>query len=553
MEKKTASAIMLTLLLASMLTLAFNIQPVKAEGTIYIRADGSIDPPDAPISTVDYVTYTLTGNITSDADGVVVERSNIIIDGADYTVEGSRTYPYIGIYLSGVNNATIKNVNVTYFHYGIYLNYSSNNNISGDSITNNGIAIYLHSSSDNNIVGNSITANGWYSIWLDGSSNNSISGNGIGDNYHGMWFGDSSNNSVSGNKITGNSIAIHLNSSSNNNIVGNSITANNWYGILLGYSSNNRIYHNNFEDNHPQVYGEYSTNVWDDGYPLGGNYWSDYAGVDEKSGLNQDQSGRDGIGDAPYFISEHPYTTRDRYPLRSPFSTFHAGTWNGTAYDVDVVSNSTVSDFHFNPYEGAFLKFKVTGEAGTRGFCRVTIPRGLLWTEDGWVVLVDGEPVDYSQIQDENFTYLYSIYIHSTHEIQIIGTHVTVPPPLTYSLTITTTVGGIIDPAPGTYSYTANSTVQVTAIPNAGYLFDYWDLDGVNVGSANPYSVLMNKNHTLKAIFSHIKPAVPVGGYSIPIQVQTKAEPIIPYIALIATLTAIFIKLKPKTKRKHRQ
>jgi len=44
--------------------------------------------------------------------------------------------------------------------------------------------------------------------------------------------------------------------------------------------------------------------------------------------------------------------------------------------------------------------------------------------------------------------------------------------------------------------------------------------------------------------------AVPVGGYSYPILVHTKAEPIIPYIALIAILTAIFTKLRPKTKRK---
>jgi hypothetical protein len=44
--------------------------------------------------------------------------------------------------------------------------------------------------------------------------------------------------------------------------------------------------------------------------------------------------------------------------------------------------------------------------------------------------------------------------------------------------------------------------------------------------------------------------AVPVGGYSFPIQVPTKAEPVLPYIALMATLTAIFTKLRPKTKRK---
>jgi len=45
---------------------------------------------------------------------------------------------------------------------------------------------------------------------------------------------------------------------------------------------------------------------------------------------------------------------------------------------------------------------------------------------------------------------------------------------------------------------------------------------------------------------------IPVGGYSIPIQVPTKTEtePIIPYIALIATLTAILTKMRPKTKRK---
>ena len=43
---------------------------------------------------------------------------------------------------------------------------------------------------------------------------------------------------------------------------------------------------------------------------------------------------------------------------------------------------------------------------------------------------------------------------------------------------------------------------------------------------------------------------VPVGGYSFPIQVQTKAEPVLPYIALVAALTAVFTKLRPKTRRK---
>ena len=127
LSRKTVSIIMLTLLLTSTLTLAFNIQPVKSTwtGTVYIRADGSIDPPDAPIQR-DGNVYTLTGNITSSADGIVVERDNIIIDGADYTIQGIGTRAYIGISLSGRNNITIKHTNIKNYAHGIWL---------GDSLT----------------------------------------------------------------------------------------------------------------------------------------------------------------------------------------------------------------------------------------------------------------------------------------------------------------------------------------------------------------------------------------------------------------------------------
>jgi hypothetical protein len=58
-------------------------------------------------------------------------------------------------------------------------------------------------------------------------------------------------------------------------------------------------------------------------------------------------------------------------------------------------------------------------------------------------------------------------------------------------------------------------------------------------------------NNTVQSDTARITAAaIPVGGYSIPIRPQTKAEPVMPYIALIAILTAIFTKLRPKTKRK---
>jgi hypothetical protein len=74
MKRRMVSVMALVLLLTSMLMSAFHVQPVRAQGTIYIRADGSIDPSTAPISTVHNVTYTFTDNIY---DSIVVERDNI--------------------------------------------------------------------------------------------------------------------------------------------------------------------------------------------------------------------------------------------------------------------------------------------------------------------------------------------------------------------------------------------------------------------------------------------------------------------------------------------
>jgi len=62
------------------------------------------------------------------------------------------------------------------------------------------------------------------------------------------------------------------------------------------------------------------------------------------------------------------------------------------------------------------------------------------------------------------------------------------------------------------------------------------------------YIVEDNQGWGLSTYFTVI--SIPVGGYSSSIQVPSKTEPVLPYIALIATLTAIFTKLRPKTRRK---
>jgi len=356
--RKTVSGIMLTLLFIGMLTLAFNIQPAKAwTGTVYIRADGSIDPPDAPITTYDNVIYTLIDNITSSGDGIIVQRDNIIINGAGYTIQGSGDYPYSGIKISGRTNVTVANATIRGFYFGIYIEYSSNINVNGNIVlrVENGIAI--ERSSNNNIIENDIKdAKNGAGIGLVASDNNLISKNNLTEDPIGITLGlilrDGDGVSIGGcnsNFIVENNVqhcegGIYLGGSSNNTIrknnvrnctvegimvwpifewssTNNIIMENNLIKNKVGISidcSNNNIYHNNLIDNNQQVeIDRAAPNVWDDGYPSGGNYWSDYNGTDLYSGSYQNITGSDGIGDTPYVIDAD---NQDRYPLIHPWS-----------------------------------------------------------------------------------------------------------------------------------------------------------------------------------------------------------------------------------------
>jgi parallel beta-helix repeat protein len=111
-----------------------------------------------------------------------------------------------------------------------------------------------------------------------------------------------------------------------NNTISDNNLANNLCGINLVSSSQNLIYQNNFVNNSRQPYSNASINAWHGGYPSGGNYWSDYTGLDLHRGLYQNETGSDGIGDTPYFIAVN---NQDRYPLMKPY---------GGPYDIGITS-----------------------------------------------------------------------------------------------------------------------------------------------------------------------------------------------------------------------
>jgi len=296
----------------------------------------------------------------------------------------------------------------------IYIYFSYENSISGNNIAKNRDGIWLRYSSNNSISRNNIIANKYFGIQLEYSSNNSISGNNIENNRDGIYLHHSSKNSIHGNNIENNDVGIWLGNSSNNSISWNDMK-NNEHGTWFYYSSNNVIYHNNFIDNGQQVYSYASTNIWDEGYPSGGNYWSDYNGTDLYRGIHQNVTGSDGIGDTPYIIDENNV---DKYPLMGPFNSFNTS----VGYSVDVVSNSTIEDFRYFESNGTVIMHVSNMTANqTVGFCRLTIPHELVLPP--YIVKVNGTEVEYETIYEnytEGISIIYFAYEHSRLEVRVM-------------------------------------------------------------------------------------------------------------------------------------
>jgi hypothetical protein len=88
-------------------------------------------------------------------------------------------------------------------------------------------------------------------------------------------------------------------------------------------------------------------------------------------------------------------------------------------------------------------------------------------------------------------------------KIDDIRSEAVVVPPTRYTLTINSAIGGVTNPAAGSYLVDENSVVSVTATPLSGYVFKSWELNGVTY-TENPISIQMTGDAMLTPFFQEI-------------------------------------------------
>jgi hypothetical protein len=246
------------------------VLPVHSSGIIFIQGDGSIEGTNKIYRTGNV--YTFAGDI-EDSYGIIVNASNIIIDGNGHTLRSIPRILPVGAWDFGIElanftsgNVTIKNLNILGFNIGVCL-YTTHNTVEGTKILDSDMGILL------------------------ADSPNTIVGNHIENNIEGIFMGPLPD------------------------------THETVYNVL---------YHNSFVNNTRQVYDCECTdphtiqhlNIWDNGSE--GNYWSNYNGTD---------ADEDGIGDTSYPVSSDDV---DMHPLMHPLTVNKNNGFLGTTISTEL-------------------------------------------------------------------------------------------------------------------------------------------------------------------------------------------------------------------------
>ena len=325
-------------------------------------------------------------------------NSGIYLKNSDLnTVSDTKVYDNIDalIMYSSKENAINQNTVYNNGGYGIFSQYMSHDNIiSNNVIYDNGEGLIIGNSNNNIITNNNIdnnnynfVLNGWseeqYTHDIDTSNtindkllfyikdekdktydnsydigffaavnceNIILENQELTNNFNGILFWNTHNSAIINNQILHNDYGAFIRQSSNIIFTQNTVDSNDRKGIYLDSCTDCEIYHNDFWDNNPNALDD-ADNTWDNGYPSGGNFWSDYTGTDANN---------DGIGDTPYHsihlnnlaLNEN---TQDNYPFVTP---------NGW----EITPLETTVDGPYSSYVGASISFTAEVNGGIESY-----------------------------------------------------------------------------------------------------------------------------------------------------------------------------------------
>ena len=342
-----------------------------------------------------------SSNITVSSDTIEFDQSGVTLAYArNITLQGN-IFTSDGVYISpsqtdapAWNSYTITQDNLVNGRPIRFVNDCSQVTLNGDlvgqlilanctgvivrnlTITNTASSIQLANVSNFLIANSTLSSNRWEGITASGVTNGSItnvtaSNNG---NYGLNMLGLSNVTLSKGNFSSNGYVGVELVGAKNVTLSSGVFSHNKWWGLSLASTQNLHVFHNDFIDNaagcppfcssgiSSQIRYETTpsgSDTWDDGYPSGGNYWSDYVGVNVCNGEVQDNCNRcgisfhepcpDGIGDSPNMVTQYQTVNpTDRYPLMKPY---HPDTTppSWPPHDITGLYGPSISNVYLRP------------------------------------------------------------------------------------------------------------------------------------------------------------------------------------------------------------
>jgi hypothetical protein len=273
MLKRIVSGIVLALLIIGMpmfqgIERAF-VDEARSGGLAFSSASATQYTPPNIIDHLPFIinetdVYYIVKDLNVSGNGITILADNTVLIGQGYTIAGSGAGNGINI---STNNVIITNCNINNFTHGIYIR--------------------------------------------KGTSSGYIYNNKIYNNYIGIYFEGGTPNP-------------------NGYVIKNNVIINNSYGVVNHFSGENNYIYNNYVRNTLNAWDDSGlVNKWNTTYDCssgsniiggsckGGNYWSDYIGLDDGSGSYPNNISRDGIGDTniPYSSNDNIANGGDYLPL----------------------------------------------------------------------------------------------------------------------------------------------------------------------------------------------------------------------------------------------